>query len=236
LQVNYADTALVLFTRTPKEEARQKPLGPNLRRKTATSVFTRLICQAKTIALESGLPCFVVSSAEQRGSCFGERLFHALWSVLDRGFQSVIAIGNDCPQLSTREILAASALLHHQQAVLGPATDGGVYLLGVSREQLANKEKFLAVRWNSGYVQADLQQFLYHQHVNVALLHPLTDLDTVADLKAVVARQKLPQSLYRYFHSLLASLKNFIVQETEWQPASLFPSLSLSFRGPPARL
>jgi glycosyltransferase A (GT-A) superfamily protein (DUF2064 family) len=233
LQTSASHTALLLFTRTPEEEVRQKTLWPNLGRRKAASVFVRLVRRAKAIARESGLPCFVVTSSEQEGSGFGERFYHALSSVFARGFGSVIAIGNDCPQLTAREIETARGHLQRGQAVLGPATDGGVYLLGVSAEQLADRQAFLAVRWNSARVQTELGQLLREQGAQVALLRPLTDLDDAASLRAAFTRRQLQPELYRYLQSILASLKAARPENLAGRLVSAFFSHALSFRGPP---
>lgn len=229
-----SDIALLLFTRTPEEEVRQKALLPGVPGRAAAGVVRRLIAHTRSLARKSGLPLFVVTSAEQVGSSFGERLYHAFCSVFARGFRSVIAIGNDCPQLAAQDLQAAHQLLQQGQAVLGPATDGGVYLLGLTREQLPGQEAFTAVRWHSAQVQKDLEQVLALPGGPVALLRPLADVDEAADLHRVFRQRYLQPTLYRYLQSLLASRNS----EWGWSPIfispTLFSSFPFSFRGPPA--
>ena len=228
-----SDIALLLFTRTPQEEARQKPLLPGLGRQPAAAVFERLIRHARTLGRKSGIPCFVVTSDEQVGNCFGERFYQALASVFARGFRSVVAIGNDCPQLTVRELEEARASLQAGKAVLGPATDGGVYLLGVSAEHLADKEAFLQIRWNSPQVKADLELVLHQPSNNLTLLRPFADIDDPSDFVRAVKKKQLPPQLFRYFQSILASLFAARPAASSDQVVPFFFTCSLSFRGPP---
>lgn len=182
---------------------------------------------------KSGLPCFVVTSDEQVGHCFGERFYQALASVCARGFRSVIAIGNDCPQLSVRELAAAKASLQAGKAVLGPATDGGVYLLGLRADQWANKAAFLRVRWNTAQVQADLELVLQQPGDGLTLLCPLADLDDAVHFERALRQKQLQRPLLRYLQSILASLSSSRPETTSGQTIPFFLARSLSFRGPP---
>ena len=65
---------------------------------------------------------------EQRGATFGERLAHA---HADLGAAPVVQIGMDTPQLTGDLLTSAGALLEHHDAVLGPAEDGGWWLLAL---------------------------------------------------------------------------------------------------------
>lgn len=229
-----SNIALLLFTRTPQEEARQKPLVPTLGRRPAAAVFERLIRHAQALGRKSGLPCLVVTSDEQVGNCFGERFYQALASVFARGFRSVIAIGNDCPQLTVRELEAAKASLQVRKAVLGPATDGGVYLLGITAAQVADKEAFLQVRWHSPQVKADLELLLRQSGDDLTLLRPLADLDDAAGFERLLKLKQVQPQLLRYIQSILASLSSVRPSDSFGQVVPFFFARSLSFRGPPA--
>ncbi|CAN5836608.1 hypothetical protein BH24BAC1_BH24BAC1_34830 [soil metagenome] len=230
-----SDTALLLFTRTPQEEAREKPLLPHLGQEATAAVFEKMIRHARSLGRESGLPCFVVTSDQQVGNCFGERFYQALASVFSRGFRSVIAIGNDCPQLTVRELEMARAALAAEKPVLGPATDGGVYLLGVTAAQLADEKAFLRVRWNSSLVLADLELILRQPEGGLTLLRPLTDLDDGVSFEKALQKKQLHPQLLRALQSILASLSAARPQAIFGPVIPLFFSRALSFRGPPAR-
>lgn len=116
----------------------------------------------------------------QVGRDLGERLVNALQKKFDEGFKKVIFIGTDTPLLSAKEIRDAADELSHCDVVIGPAADGGYYLIGFSASIPAILE---GIDWGSPRV--------YRQTVDLMRLHgvrwkPLvveSDLDTFENLK-----------------------------------------------------
>ena len=69
----------------------------------------------------------------QRGADLGERLSHAFEAAFERGAERVVVIGTDTPQLGASALDAAFDTLRRAEACIGPASDGGYYLLGLTR-------------------------------------------------------------------------------------------------------
>lgn len=96
----------------------------------------------------------------------------------------VVLVGGDIPGLGAAHIQRAFDLLRHHDAVFGPATDGGYWLVGLA----AHRRRLLTglfddVRWSTGHALADTLANLDGRRV--AFLEPLRDVDTAADLEAV---------------------------------------------------
>jgi hypothetical protein len=109
----------------------------------------------------------------------GERMRGAFDAAFAAGFRRVVIIGSDLPDLSAELLGRAFALLDGHQAVLGPARDGGYYLLGLRRPTL---EVFRGIAWSTGEVLAATVARLWEMGIEPALLETLSDLDEAADL------------------------------------------------------
>lgn len=88
----------------------------------------------------------------------------------------VVIVGSDIPRLGASDVAAAFRALGTSQAVFGPATDGGYYLVGFGPRRVSRP--FAGVRWSTPYALADT---LACQRGPVRLLRALRDVDTAAD-------------------------------------------------------
>lgn len=116
---------------------------------------------------DAGLPTFV-----QRGGDLGERMAAAFAAMLERADAAII-VGSDAPTLPLRCLHAAAAHLRRSDAVLGPACDGGYYLIG-AREV----PRFEAVRWSTRHALRDTERTL-----DARRLEPWYDVDRPDDLR-----------------------------------------------------
>ncbi len=120
------------------------------------------------------------STGIQKGGDLGERMFHAMQEGFEAGFAHVVLIGTDCYELS-REILdEAFCALERFDAVIGPATDGGFYLIGLNR---VLPELFLDRKWSTHEVFRETTTILQRFAITYELLPELSDIDTFEDLK-----------------------------------------------------
>ncbi|MEP7194878.1 MAG: DUF2064 domain-containing protein [Saprospiraceae bacterium] len=195
-------TAIILFSRTPKEEAKLKPLCKDY--KSSVKVASIAMSQALNSALKSGLPVYVFTENEQRGVNFGERIANAIDDIFIKGYERVIAIGNDCLSLGTREILSAVQLLVSNDCVLGEAEDGGVYLIGLHRLTF-QKNTFQNIRWQTNLVLSDLINLIDAQSLTLKLLSKKPDLDRYSDWKHVLSSLEL--SLRKKLLTLISLVK-----------------------------
>lgn len=92
-------------------------------------------------------------------------------------------IGADIPGIGRTQIARAFAALGDHQAVFGPATDGGYWLVGLKHPQRAPHQMFRDVRWSSEHALSDSLRTI--GDLSVALVDRLQDVDTAADLRRI---------------------------------------------------
>lgn len=115
----------------------------------------------------------------QEGSDLGERMHNAMKSGFDEGYRNVIIIGSDCIELSTEVINEAFEALRTNDCVLGPASDGGYYLIGL---RVLQDFLFQDKPWSTSDVLLDTLLDLQNAQLSYKLLPTLNDIDTKTDL------------------------------------------------------
>ena len=116
----------------------------------------------------------------QEGADLGERMFDAIRSGFEAGFHHIVLIGTDCYELSSEILDEAFSALERSDAVVGPATDGGFYLIGLNR---LIPELFLNRVWSTSAVLRESIRILQRRETPYELLSELSDIDTFDDLK-----------------------------------------------------
>lgn len=109
----------------------------------------------------------------------GNRLHRAFLGNFQAGVRAVVAIGADCPDLSTRHFEQAFHRLQTHDVVLGPAADGGYYLIGLSRPQ---PKLFENIPWGTGEVFERTVAIANTLNLSIATLEQLRDVDRPEDL------------------------------------------------------
>jgi len=113
---------------------------------------------------------------KQQGDDLGEKITHALQRLLNE-HKKVILIGSDCPEVTHQTIDEARAALDENDVVIGPAADGGYYLIGMKKYH----NLFNEIDWSTEEV---LQQTMQKaEDLNVKLLDEKRDIDTADDAK-----------------------------------------------------
>jgi len=110
----------------------------------------------------------------------GERMDSAFKESFADGYEKVVLIGSDCPDISPSIIQRAFQLLDEADCVLGPSADGGYYLIGLKRPVT---EIFLNMKWSVDSVFVETVKRLNAGSVSYRLLPILNDIDTAEDLK-----------------------------------------------------
>jgi len=191
-------TAILVFANSSKEELKHKAMG------NGEILFDVLTKHTISIVSKTGLPYFHFTEKEQQGSNFGERFLNAITSVFDKGFERVITIGNDTPQLKTSDILDADRVLGLNKTVLGLSTDGGFYLMGLDKRNL-NQELFLTLPWQTSQVASKIKSLFEVKRIQVQFLRRLSDLDNPSDLRKVLLGYKtIPDQIFQIILSLIA--------------------------------
>lgn len=116
----------------------------------------------------------------------GERMQLAFQSAFEMGSQRVVTIGIDCPELDSATLAQAFQALQNHDLVLGPATDGGYYLIGL--RSLIPK-LFNGIDWGTNQVFRQTMAIAEGEGLAIATLAPLTDVDRPEDLPIWEATQ-----------------------------------------------
>jgi rSAM/selenodomain-associated transferase 1 len=117
----------------------------------------------------------------QTGRTLGDRLAAAFAREFATGARHVVIIGSDCPDLDARRLRAAFAALRRRDVVLGPALDGGYYLIGLARPA---PRLFRGIAWSTAGVAAQTLRRARALGLGWHLLPALRDVDTAADARA----------------------------------------------------
>lgn len=125
----------------------------------------------------------------QEGPDLGTRICNAMEAAFSvSADERVIVIGSDCAELTTDLVNEAFEALREYDVVIGPATDGGYYLLGISSFQ---PSLFLDREWSTDHVYKDAVNEVGRLGLNLLTLPELSDVDTVEDWEK--AKGKLAQ-------------------------------------------
>jgi uncharacterized protein len=119
---------------------------------------------------------------EQTTGDLGQRMAQALAETFKNKYQRAVIIGSDCPQLKAHHLDRAFEALRQKDLVLGPATDGGYYLIGLCRLE---QPLFEAISWGTKTVLAKTLSIAAEKKLAIELLEILNDVDRPEDLKHI---------------------------------------------------
>ncbi|HXI03500.1 MAG TPA: TIGR04282 family arsenosugar biosynthesis glycosyltransferase [Candidatus Saccharimonadales bacterium] len=194
------DSALVIFARAPRPGAVKTRLGPvftpeeacEIHLALAGDVVERSLRAVGRIAevvlswseapaagsLPAGFPSADATELQGKGD-LGERMALTMQARLRGGYRRVAILGSDVPTLPDDHLRSAFELLGTREVVLGPATDGGYYLIGMSRLHL---NLFRGMEWGSSGVIAATKKRLKSARVPHGEIGPWHDVDTAEDV------------------------------------------------------
>jgi hypothetical protein len=195
------DTAIIVFTKFPAEGKVKTRLAKTMGNKFAVSFFR--VCAEHTfsellIVEEMGCDLFLFCSEEkeieqvmkwtgnnfkyysQQGSDLGIKMYNAFNTVFKKGYKKAIIIGTDSPDISNNLIQNAISVLENYNVVIGPANDGGYYLLGFKSKLI---DLFSGIEWSTNLVFDNTIEKLNSSKLNYFILDELTDIDTLEDLQ-----------------------------------------------------
>jgi rSAM/selenodomain-associated transferase 1 len=188
---------LIIFTRFPEPGRVKTRLIPVLGPQGAVDLHRRLTALTLEWAFELTERqsvqvdvYFDGGTSEQMKACFGRHLHFAPQIDGDLGQRLIAAIGEvavptvvvgtDCPQLGRSEVVRAFEALETQDLVLGPARDGGYYLIGLKK---LTPQVFLDIEWGTSDVCRATQEIAARRGLSVSLLQVLDDVDRPEDLQ-----------------------------------------------------
>ncbi len=190
--------ALLIITKNAEAGRVKTRLAATIGNEAALAVFHQL--QRHTVLVTASLPVekfvfysrFIETDDEwpaahfgkqlQQGDDLGQRMKNAFAFVWEKGYAEAVIIGTDCPGISAGIIMDAFAALGAPDVVIGPAEDGGYYLLGMTK---AHSFLFDDIPWSTGTVLNSTIQKCMEANLQHVLLPVLSDVDTADDWKAV---------------------------------------------------
>lgn len=214
----------MVFARSPEPGRVKTRLTPALRPEEAADLYRALLLDTIEVAESAGAEvviAFTPATARrplerllgrrrrllaQSPGDLGDRLEGALSSLGGDG-RPLVVVGSDCPAVTPERIRESFDALARAPAVLGPALDGGFYLLGMAR----NVPGLLrGVPWSTDRVFGIVRERFHEAGLEVVELAPERDLDTPEDLFEwfAVARESNRETAYprswKILHSLMS--------------------------------
>ena len=127
----------------------------------------------------------------QQGEGLGERLHYAFTWSRDQGYSYTFVIGSDSPHLQPETIAHAHAALDEADVVLGPADDGGYYLIGMKQAY----DVFSGIPMSTPQVLAMTIASAQRQDLRVRTIETLSDVDELSDLHLLATRLQTNRTL-----------------------------------------
>jgi rSAM/selenodomain-associated transferase 1 len=136
---------------------------------------------------------FPVEFIAQRGRSLGERESYVFDDLLQRGATRIVLIGSDIPTLPFSHLQEAFQRLEDMRcdAVFGPSSDGGYYLVGM---RVPHPELFENITWSMPSVMAETLAQAQKHKLNIALIPSWYDVDDKDDLLRLVAELRQSNS------------------------------------------
>jgi rSAM/selenodomain-associated transferase 1 len=139
----------------------------------------------------------------QQGKDLGARLYNVFQWTHDQGYQRTIVIGSDSPQISLKIIMQAQEALAKADVVLGPADDGGYYLIAMRRPY----DVFSGIPMSTSVVTQKTIELAYSQGLKVSTLENMFDIDELPDLVRLAQLLETDSSLAPETAACLATMK-----------------------------
>jgi rSAM/selenodomain-associated transferase 1 len=193
------ENALLVFLKYPNPGAVKTRLGPELTPEQAADFYRALAEDVLRVNSRSTryqtIVCFTpagsheqvrswlgrgVALQEQCGDDLGSRQFDALRRALQGGFRRAVLIGTDCPTITPSDIETAFDALEASDVVIGPAQDGGYYLIG-TRQPL--RSIFEGISWSTEKVLGETMARIEEAGLESRLLGVKSDIDSYEDLE-----------------------------------------------------
>lgn len=199
--------ALIIFTRNPALGKVKTRLAKTIGDQKALEIYKDLLAHTKNVTLEIGCDKFVFYDAEivqedlwetifyekklQMGNDLGARMAHAFETLFALGYKNCVIVGSDLFDLKAQHINEAFEGLKVKDVVIGPAEDGGYYLLGLKK---MIPTLFKNKNWGTSTVFTETMKDL--ENYNKGFLETLNDIDTFEDLEKTKYYQEQFLKLY----------------------------------------
>ena len=189
---------LVVFTKNPVPGKVKLRLAATIGEERALKVYQKLLKRTREAVLPLSQTVLISYSdfpdyedlwenekflkSLQEGHDLGERMYNAIQLGFEKGYEKVCLIGTDIPALDSNIIAGAFRQLQKKRAVIGPALDGGYYLIGFSHLSTGIKNIFSNKAWSTDTVYRETIRSFEIEKFTYAVLPTLADLDVESDL------------------------------------------------------
>ena len=227
-----SQTAILVFSRLPHEEALCKNIAEN--HKKSIAIWQHLYKQTIDAAKKTNLPLILCSEDAQQGENFSQKIIHSISTAFNDGYDNLIVIGSDSPNLSSAHLnFAKKELLNGRQIVAGKDMRGGIYLLALNKSAF-NEDAFLKFSWQTNSLFKEICR--YATGFNFSQISAvLFDINTKADALKTI-------SLFYTTNNLRFLLLNIsVLLQTQLQKLTTLIKYSVLIqynilRGPPTVL
>jgi rSAM/selenodomain-associated transferase 1 len=198
---------VILFVKLPEKGKVKSRLAQHMHEDLVLRLYENMVMDTIDMLKKGRFPfriCFTPADASdkiakwlghehpsfpQTGDDLGDRMEGAFVRVFAGVVHEALLIGSDIPGLTTEVIEEAFDALLRNDAVIGPADDGGYYLIGF-RKRSFEPGIFHDMVWSTGTVFRETMDKLHDASLKVHVLPELTDVDTVEDLKTFMSQVK----------------------------------------------
>ena len=188
------DAALIVFVRKPELGKVKTRLAATIGDHKTLKIYKQLLAHTKEVTQDFNGDLYLFCSESllfdlhwnyeeirlQEGIDLGQKMKNAFEHCFNKGYKKAIIIGSDCPGINYTLLNQASSLLNKSDAVLGPANDGGYYLLGFRNS--IQTDVFVNMKWSTEHVFNETLLRLQQKQKTVEILEELIDVDTYEDL------------------------------------------------------
>ena len=198
--VKLDDRCLLLFVKNPERGKVKSRLATTIGDDSAVSVYKNIVDRMLSTLKQGTFPlyiCFSPKNAQkpvknwlgreyryipQNGKDLGERMRNGFIDGFAMGHKRVVLMGSDIPDLPMKYIVEAFKSLKAMDAVIGPAYDGGYYLIGF-KDKTFSPQVFEGIAWGTQNVFDETLKKLKRFRRTIHTLPYLRDIDTAEDLK-----------------------------------------------------
>jgi rSAM/selenodomain-associated transferase 1 len=200
---------VILFVKLPEKGRVKSRLAQRMNEDLVLRLYENMVLDTIDILIKGRFPfriCFTPPDARDRilewlgkeyrafpqaGDDLGDRMENAFEHVFSEGTDDALLIGSDIPDLTAEVMVEAFTALLKNEAVIGPAGDGGYYLIGLKKGSFT-PIIFHDMVWSTKTVFRETMDKLCNASLKVHVLPELTDVDTVEDLETLMSQIKDP--------------------------------------------
>ena len=199
------DICILLFVKYPEKGNVKTRLAKTLDETVVRELYQNFVYDSLDLIESLHLPFFICFSPEtaqdkmrawlgelyhfipQEGNDLGERMKNSFLQTFTEGFNTVVLLGSDTPDLPVHFIKQAIQALRTNDVVLGPSSDGGYYLIGCTKKSFS-PDFFNNIQWSTNTVFQETLSIFKRLQKKAYVLPEWSDIDTVEDIQRFIKR------------------------------------------------